>query len=491
MTGTTATNIAIIGGTQLFTVLMTQIVLIVLVHFLNPSDFGIYAVCQVVINLALAISSFGLEEAAIQTRDEPDKAVSTASSLRLVLAVVTVAVVFIASPFIAGSLGIKEAKLPLQVLSISFVLAGLAFVPRVRLKRELRFDRLALSSIVYAAVWAGSALVLAVLDYGYWALVYAFLIATAASCVALWAMRRSEIELRIDRAQAKRLMAFGRYIMATNIVVFLLFNLDKLAIGRILGSADLGVYWLAVQYGTLPAFFITGVTIYVVFPEYVGIAADMVKLRTKHRKVLQYVSLVAFPIGIGMACISPSFVEVLLGPDWDKAVLPLSILSCFGVLYALTSASGIIFISTGNTRQMFRQNIVMFVPFAVVLVPVVYKYELVGVAVLFVGIFLIQLAWVMRSICRILSYSPVEDLKPIYALPVAASAAMAAVLLGIWYLAGTSLYLLIIQIVVGIGVYCAVLIAATKGAIVGEVRGIVRSVRARLPAPDEMKKRNA
>ena len=61
MTGTTTTNMAIIGVAQLFTVLMTQIVLIVLVHFLNPSDFGIYAVCQVVINFALAISSFGLE----------------------------------------------------------------------------------------------------------------------------------------------------------------------------------------------------------------------------------------------------------------------------------------------------------------------------------------------------------------------------------------------------------------------------------------------
>jgi len=58
---TRATDIAIIGGTQPLIILATQIVLIVLMNSLDPSNFRVYAVCKVVISLALVISNFELE----------------------------------------------------------------------------------------------------------------------------------------------------------------------------------------------------------------------------------------------------------------------------------------------------------------------------------------------------------------------------------------------------------------------------------------------
>ena len=479
MARSTAANVGLIGGAQLFAALANQIIIIVLAHFLKPSDFGTFAVCQVVINLAISISGFGLEEAAIQTKKDPEKVVITAANLRIVLACVAGASVFVAAPFITEFFSIGGATLALQVLCISFILSGLAFVPRIWLRRELRFGQLAISTIVNTVLWSTSALILGVIGVGYWALIAAFLIGITGSCVAVWLLRPSKIGLRLDRPESRDLLRFGSFVMATSLVVFLLMNLDKIVVGRLLGSDKLGVYWIAFLYGTQPALFLTGVMTYVVFPEYANISKDMNRLREKHKRILRYLALVAIPVGVGMAGISPSFVEALLGSEWSGAVLPLSILSIFGIFYAITSTSGVIFMSTNNTRQMFKQNIVMLAPFVVLLVPAVLAFDLAGIAVLFVGVIFVQFIWVTRSISRILSYSPLEDLKNVYELPLVASLAMGFALLLLWEILGTSILTLLLQLVLGFAVYSLVVIAATKGGIIQEARDIVRNVRHR------------
>jgi len=473
MARSTTLNVGVIGAAQLTVAVANQLVIIVLAHFLRPSDFGIFAVCQVIINLALAVSSFGLEEAAVQTKKNPEMAVVTAASLRLVLALVAMAVMFVSAPYVTRYFAIENATLALQLLGISFVLLGLAFVPRVWLKRELKFGLIALSSIVNVALWSVMALVLGVFGAGFWALIIAFLIGTLGTSVTLWVLRPSKLQFRLDRTEAKDLTRFGAYIMATNLLVFFFMSLDKVAIGKMLGSDVLGVYWIAFQYGTQPTFFITAVMIAVIFPTYVNLAGDINVLRAKHRRVLRYLTLASFPIGVGLASVSPSFIICLFGSQWSGAVAPLSLLCIFGIMYSITSTSGSVYMSTNNARQMFKQNIVMIIPFIALLIPAVKYLGLDGVALLFVGVIFVQLVWVTLSVSRILSYPPLEDLRLVYAIPVAASIAMAAVVVSIWLIMGTSIVTLIVQIFVGFAVYGAVVIAATRGEIIQEMRSML------------------
>ena len=476
MARSTTLNVGVIGAAQLTVVVVNQLVIIVLAHYLKPSDFGIFAVCQVIISLALTVSSFGLEEAAIQTKGDPEREVVTAASLRLVLALASAAVVFISAPYITHYFAIENATLALQVLGTSFVLLGLAFVPRVWLKRELKFGLIALSSIVNLALWSAMALILGILGAGFWTLIIAFLIGTIGTSVTVWVLRPSRIQFRLDKTEAKGLMRFGAYIMATNLLIFFLMNLDKVAIAKELGSDQLGVYWIAFQYGTQPTFFITSVIVSVIFPTYANIASDLNILKEKHRRVLRYLALVSFPIGVGLASVSPSFIISLFGSRWSGAVAPLSLLCIFGIMSSITSTSGSIYMSTNNARQMFKQNIVMIVPFVVLLLPAVKYFGLTGVAWLFVGVIFVQLVWVTMSVSRILSYSPLDDLRHVYAIPVAASTAMGLVVVAVWLILGTSIITLMVQIPVGFAVYGAVVTAATRGEIIQEMRSILGTI---------------
>jgi O-antigen/teichoic acid export membrane protein len=248
------------------------------------------------------------------------------------------------------------------------------------------------------------------------------------------------------------------------------------AIGKILGSDLLGVYWIAFQYGTQPTLLITTVMIAVIFPTYANISGDINALREKHRRVLRYLALASFPIGVGLASVSPSFIISLFGSQWSGAVAPLSLLCIFGIMFSVTSTSGSVFMSTNNARQMFKQNIVMIIPFVVLLLPAVKYFGLTGVALLFVGVIFVQLLWTTKSVSRILSYAPLEDLRLIYAIPVAASTAMGLVVVAVWLILGTSIITLAVQIPVGFAVYGAVVIAATKGEIIQEMRSILGTI---------------
>jgi len=72
MARSTKLNAGVIGAAQLIVVVVNQLVIIVLVDYLEPSDFGMLAVWQVIINIDLAVSSFGLEEVATQTNRDPE-----------------------------------------------------------------------------------------------------------------------------------------------------------------------------------------------------------------------------------------------------------------------------------------------------------------------------------------------------------------------------------------------------------------------------------
>jgi len=471
-TSSTTKRAGIIGIAQAASYIATQVVTLVLVNWLTPADFGIFALCQVIVNLAVTVSTFGLEEAAIQSKGDPEDNITTAANLRLIIASIATFLVFISAQWLANLMGSPEAGMPLGVLSISFIISTLAFTPRVWIRKDLQFGKIAVATMAKAAIWATVALILAFLNFQYWALVFAFLAGALGNALVIYVLRPMRPKFRLNLSKVKPLLTFGAHTTGTGLLVFLSQNLDKIAIGMMVGMGGLGVYWIAYQYGTIPATFLTAVATTVLFPEYVILSRNVDDLRNKHNSVLRHLAILIYPIGIGMAAISPTFVTELFGTAWLSAIIPLSILSVFSILYSFNSTSGIIFISTSNSRQMLKQNVVMFIPFIVLLVPSIILFGMIGAALLFVGIQLVQFIWVTVSVGRILNYSIVRQLRQVHLIPAVSSLLMGLVIVAVWTVFGTTLYSLLIQMAVGIGVYTLILMVLTKGKIIRDLKHI-------------------
>jgi len=472
-------NIGVVGVALVATLTMNQLAMIVLTRILGPGDFGIYAVCLVFINLLALVSIFGLDSAVIHRQTDTDKAIETASTLRFLLSLLLAVLLFVLAPLIADMVGSRKLVTPLQVSSIAIVVAAFGFETSVRLSKDLLFKSVSMTRITNTAVWSVAALALAFLGFGFWSLLFACIAGLAATAVVLWIIRPWKIPHKIDSIIARELVRYAVFPLGVGVLGFLVWNVDKLAVGAILGSsALLGSYYIAFIYGTMIPNLFTGVTLTVMFPTFSKTQADLAGLRETYLKALKYLSHISIPAGIGLAVVSKTFILGVLGSDWSAAVAPLEIFSIVGILGSLTAPAASIFLATGNPDKMFRQTWVTAVIYFVCLVPAIFFGELVGVAALFLVAAIVSLVWVLSMVAEILRFSLADELGMLI-VPTAASVVMAAVTFGVGTLMDVTMLSLGVQAMVAISTYFACVFLMTRGEIVKEAKDLFASARRR------------
>jgi lipopolysaccharide exporter len=165
-------------------------------------------------------------------------------------------------------------------------------------------------------------------------------------------------------------------------------NADVLLIGRLLGAAPLGFYSLALNMVKMPVQRLSGVVSKVAFPTFSAVQDDLPRFRTGFLKSIQFISVIIFPLLVGLMVLAPEIIEVLLGEKWLPMVLPLQILCPVGILKSVGTTRGSVLMACGRADIEFKWNLVYLVP----LIAVIYfgaQYGLTGVAVGFTALYVL------------------------------------------------------------------------------------------------------
>jgi len=466
-------NMKVVGVAQIVVVTLNQIATLIVARVLVPNDFGIYAACLVFINMAGFLSTFGLDAALINRQAGVERAFETASTVRFVLACLAALIFFVASPWVADLMRLPDLLDPLRVSSLAFVISALGFESSTRLSKNLQFIPLSVTKIVNSVAWSVGALVLAYLGWGKWSLIFAYFVGTMSMIAALWFFQPWKIRHRLDARLLRELLRYGVFVAGTGVFAFLVWNLDKIAVGAVLAdSALLGVYWIAVNYGTIIPNLFTGVVTGVLFPTFSSVQQDKEKVRRSYLLALKYLGYISIPIGVGLAATSETLIRILFGPQWIQAATPMALFSIVGILGSLTSPAGSVFLATGNPHKMFVQTVGTAIPFLVFLVPAVYYGGLVGVALLFFATALAALIWVFLMVSEILHFSTLKEFRALLA-PLGASIGIVAVCIVVRIELGVTLLALVTEVALAVAAYALLISLFTKGQAIRDVRGLL------------------
>jgi O-antigen/teichoic acid export membrane protein len=175
------------------------------------------------------------------------------------------------------------------------------------------------------------------------------------------------------------MLSYGGQIVSVNVVSAVVHDADFVIVGRMLGSAALGLYSLAYR---TPEFFITMVVWVigkVTFPVYSKLRDDPPALRQAFLMTLRYLSLVTLPAGLGLAALGGFFVHAFYGEKWVDAVATLQALAVAGALRSLGSHAGDVYKATGRPGILTKLGLLR----AGVLIPAMIwgaRYGIFGVA---------------------------------------------------------------------------------------------------------------
>ncbi len=303
----------------------------VLARLLDPAAFGLMAMASIALRLAGWFSQLGFAQALIQrpaidARDTT-AALLMASALGLALYLATL----LASPLLSASFRAPELRGLIAVLGLSLVLGPVGGLPLALLRREARFKRLnAIEVAAYVAGFGGIGISCAALGLGVWSLVAATLGQQALLLVLGFAALRYPLAWPVPRDAFARLWRFGSRYSLVGFVEFLGSNVDAMAVGRLFGKSELGLFNRATMLTSLPVEFGVTAVNKVLFPALAGMQQDRQRLADGFQMLLLGVGLFSSALACGIAAGAPDVVALLLGAKW-AGIVPLVAVIAFAV----------------------------------------------------------------------------------------------------------------------------------------------------------------
>jgi len=351
------------GGALLVSRVIRFAATVVLARLLAPDLFGLVALASAVMNVMSAAREVGFGHAYVQRRvRDLEDARRTASTTFVVLLAGNAALFAVgqaAAPWFAGFFERSEEIVPvLRVMLVAFLLEAFLAMPGFVLQKRLEFGRHSASEVIGTASYGAIAVSLAFLGMGVWSLVLGDIGSRIVQAAVLAKVSGWRPSFRFDVRIARELFAFGKYLWAFAAVSMVGGVVDRLVLGGLYGAESVGLYGLALGLCSLPATQISALVNRVAFPALSRLQDDRGALGRAFRKALSHVSILSFPVTLGLYAVAAEFIRVVYGPAWDAAAPALEVLAFYAMVLAVSSVAGPVFQAIGRPQILLYTSLV-------------------------------------------------------------------------------------------------------------------------------------
>ena len=331
--------------------------LIIFAKLLTPDDFGMFAILMIFVGFMRIFTDMGTGAALIQIKNPSEELLSSVFYFNLFVGLVLcVSLILISGP-IALFFEIPTIKDLLQIISISFIFTSFGVVQKVLYEKHLNFKTVTIietfSGLVGLVVGISAAYYgLGVLSFVLQALSTSFL-----GVVLIWIYSDWKPMFHFALVDIKHIWEFTKNLSIFNFVNYFARNADNFLIGKFLGSPALGVYSVAYRIMLYPLQNISRTLLRVLFPAFAQIQDDNEKFQKVYLRVIFFISLITFPLMTGLMATADVLITVLFEDKWENLSILLILLSPIGMMQAIVTTTGSIFMAKGNMRTFVRLSV--------------------------------------------------------------------------------------------------------------------------------------
>ncbi len=311
---------------------------VLLARLLGPAAYGVYALGLALLTFANFIAGAGFSHGLVLRAEVDDADVRLAFTWQLVAGAACALAMLLAAPALAGVFHMPALAPTLRWMALACLITAASGTALCLLQRALDFRRLGLVQLAaYAAGYLGAGLPLALAGWEAQALAVACAVQAGTTLALAWWVRPHAARplWRVapaadDDAARREVFATGRRVFVTNLVNWLLANVDRLVVGRWLQAQAVGLYSLAWNLAQIPATLLVGAAQPAFLASGARLAGDRSRLARAWLPALAGSVVLLPPAAVTLALLAGDLVQLLYGPAWAGSA-PLLALMLLGL----------------------------------------------------------------------------------------------------------------------------------------------------------------
>jgi len=308
---------------------------VILARILLPEDFGLVAMLAIFFAFGMAFIDSGFQKALVQKKELTQVDESSVFYFNVFISILLASIMIMVAPLIGEFYGQPKLIQITRMLSLTLIFSSLGLVQDALLARSLNFKvlfKVNISSYILSGVISTY---MALSGFGVWSIVFLQVGSSLFRTVFLWAFNIWRPGLHFSLTSIKSMFSFGSRLFIVSLTNSVFTNIYQVIIGKFFSASSLGFYSRAKTLSMYPVTVVTSVVNQVSFPVFSKIQDDKNQLKNYMQKSLTMLTMVTFPLMIGVAVSAKPLIIVLLTEKWLPSVPYFQMLCIVGMLYPI------------------------------------------------------------------------------------------------------------------------------------------------------------
>ena len=328
---------------------------LLLARYLAPDEYGAVIAASIAATTASSVTTCGVGIFIVANAENSRADTFHASCWFLVTGVVALMATMMLGGPLGRWLGAPGLAEFLPVLILSTLIERTAYVPERILVRDLRFGWLSVARAMGELTFTAVSVTVAAYGGGAMAIAWGSLARSVFRFVAIVPavhIREWLEPHRLHLATFFRIVAYGMNVSLAAIAAFGMRKWDALLISRFFGPGFMGAYNYAYSLADTPA-----AAVGEQLGDIIGASFPHVDRRRRAEALVHactMVSMIMFPLSIGLAAVAPTVVETFFDPRWSNVGVMLTCLSAVSAARAVGNILSGYFYAAGRPGAALR-----------------------------------------------------------------------------------------------------------------------------------------
>lgn len=342
----------------------------ILARLLSPTDFGLFSLVMIAIGLTESFTQTGINVTIVQSNKSINYFLSTAWVIAILRGLL-IGLLMLGLAFFMRHFYQEELLLPLiTVAALIPIIKGFINPAIANWQKNFNFAREGFYHTLHLAAEAFFQILLAFLLGSVWALVFGVLLGVIVEVILSFIFNRERPQFQYYPSRAQLIFANTKFLGIASLLAYLNDNADDFALGKIVGTQQLGIYHNAYSLSHKANYELSKSAHHGLMPVFTRLNQKNDRVRLKKAF---YRSLFS-TLGLGLAISLPLFVwpeffiQLILGEQWLSASQIIAVLLLAGLIHSLANIAYALLISQ---KKYLFMNLHLFVSLGLMLTGII------------------------------------------------------------------------------------------------------------------------